>query len=89
MFFSLSAGADVGRWNGAAFANSDSIYGAVGQEAGAVVVNHVKVAGLALGRRIVRQRFQVIQDGFDAVLRGIAALGEVAIEIDVHGVLVV
>src|SRR5580700_7768669 len=80
---------DIGRRNGAALCDSGRVYGAVGQKARVVVVDHVKVIGLAVRFWIVRQRFQVIPDWLDSWLVRVGALGEIAVEIDVHRVLVV
>src|SRR5260370_11447123 len=82
-------GAGIYRWDGAALGDSFSVHSAVRQEPGRVVVDHVEGSSFALWIGMVRTVSKVVANWRNAGLRGIAALGEVAVEIDVHSVLVV
>src|SRR5258708_39209054 len=86
---SFADGAGIDRWDGAALGDSFSVHSAVRQEPGRVVVDHVEGSAFALWIGMVRKGSKVVANWRNAGLRGIAALGEVAVEIDVHSVLVV
>src|SRR6266478_1715159 len=86
---SFADGAGIDRWDGAAFGDSLGVHSAVGQKAGRVIVGHVEVPEFALWIGMVRKGSKVITNWGNAGLRWIAALGEIAVEIDVPGVLVV
>jgi hypothetical protein len=87
-------GAGIDGRDGLASCNSPVVWSshvdsAVWEEARVAIINQVEVSGLAFGIGLIRKRSKVIADWSNARLRGIAALGEVPVEIYVHSVLVV
>ena len=82
----IADGTDFRGGNGAAGGDAIGIHRAVGKKPGGIVVDHVVVALLAIGARMPGKRREIVADCINAGLRGIGALGEVAIEVEVHGV---